>query len=219
MSKIDIYFVRHGETYFNLFHRIQGACDAHLTPRGIKDAKKAGKRLSHIKFDQAYSSDLMRAVTTAKYILKANPSKLTRPILTRAFEEENFGYFEGQDINFVVHTVGGPLGFNTYNGMISKLGFNKTAEMLKKADPYHLAEDSHDMAKRFVPGIKYIKEHAKDGDKILVAAHGSIIRCIVAHYSNLDVGKNILNGSVSKMSIINGKPRMDYYDSVKPIVK
>lgn len=38
MKKI-LYLMRHGQTLFNLQHKIQGWCDAPLTPLGIKQAQ------------------------------------------------------------------------------------------------------------------------------------------------------------------------------------
>ena len=35
--------MRHGQTYFNIWHKIQGWCDSPLTPEGIKQAQNAGK--------------------------------------------------------------------------------------------------------------------------------------------------------------------------------
>lgn len=40
MKKI-LYLMRHGQTLFNLQHKIQGWCDAPLTPLGIKQAQMA----------------------------------------------------------------------------------------------------------------------------------------------------------------------------------
>lgn len=39
MSKL--YLMRHGETYFNIWHKIQGWCDSPLTPNRINQAKAA----------------------------------------------------------------------------------------------------------------------------------------------------------------------------------
>lgn len=36
-----LYLMRHGQTLFNLQHKIQGWCDAPLTPLGIKQAQMA----------------------------------------------------------------------------------------------------------------------------------------------------------------------------------
>ena len=49
--------MRHGQTLFNLQHKIQGWCDSPLTELGIKQAKVAEKWFKDhdITFDHAYS--------------------------------------------------------------------------------------------------------------------------------------------------------------------
>lgn len=53
MTTFSVYFVRHGQTYLNKYHRIQGWADSPLTDKGIADAKHAGDRLKVIPFDAA----------------------------------------------------------------------------------------------------------------------------------------------------------------------
>ncbi len=55
--KKTLYLMRHGQTLFNLQHKIQGWCDSPLTELGIKQAKVAGKWFKDhdITFDHAYS--------------------------------------------------------------------------------------------------------------------------------------------------------------------
>lgn len=43
--KKTLYLMRHGQTLFNLQHKIQGWCDAPLTPLGIKQAQMAKRIL------------------------------------------------------------------------------------------------------------------------------------------------------------------------------
>lgn len=38
-----IYLMRHGQTYFNLWHKIQGWVDLPLTEEGINQAKEMGR--------------------------------------------------------------------------------------------------------------------------------------------------------------------------------
>lgn len=38
-----IYLMRHGQTYFNVWHKIQGWCDSPLTEEGINQAKEMGR--------------------------------------------------------------------------------------------------------------------------------------------------------------------------------
>ena len=71
---VNIYMVRHGETYFNLLHRFQGWSDAPLTEKGIQDGYAAGTRLANVHFDGAYSSGLTRTIHTSQYILVNNKS-------------------------------------------------------------------------------------------------------------------------------------------------
>ena len=56
--KKTLYLMRHGQTLFNLQHKIQGWCDSPLTELGIKQAKVAEKWFKDhdITFDHAYSS-------------------------------------------------------------------------------------------------------------------------------------------------------------------
>ncbi len=53
-----LYLMRHGETLFNVQHKIQGWCDSPLTARGIQQAQIAGEylRAAGVTFDHAFSS-------------------------------------------------------------------------------------------------------------------------------------------------------------------
>lgn len=199
---INIYLVRHGQTYLNKYFRIQGSANAPLTVKGVADAVDAGKRLSKIKFDHAYSSDMPRAYDTGKYILQQNPSSLEEPIMDTAFREENFGYFEGNDSEQAWHQIGGPKGMGSYGEMIDKLGMGGTADLIAEADPYGDAETDGDIRARFMPGLKKVIQNAKDGENVLIAAHGTIIRWAIDQFadSSIDVSESILNGSVSKLT-------------------
>ena len=59
---ITVYFVRHGQTYLNRYHRVQGWSDAPLTSQGQTDAKRTGKVLNGVGFDYLFSSDLARTM-------------------------------------------------------------------------------------------------------------------------------------------------------------
>lgn len=69
MEKI-LYLMRHGQTLFNLEHKIQGWCDSPLTELGINQAKIAGRYFTDnkIKLDHCYAStseDTLELVTGA----------------------------------------------------------------------------------------------------------------------------------------------------------
>lgn len=215
---INIYLVRHGQTYLNKYNRIQGIANAPLTDKGINDAIDAGKRLSEIHFDHAYSSDMPRAFDTGKYVLAQNSSSLEEPIKKVAFREENFGYFEGNDGDAAWHQIGGPDGLDSYPKMIAKLGMGGTADLIASRDPYGDAENNEDLLNRFIPGLQEVIKEANDGENILIAAHGTIIRWAVDQFKDdsIDVSVPIQNGSVSKLvASPDGKQiSVEYYNNV-----
>lgn len=61
-----VYLIRHGQSEANLKRFVGGQLDVNLTPQGVTDAKKAGEILKGLHFDRIFSSDLSRAVETAK---------------------------------------------------------------------------------------------------------------------------------------------------------
>mgnify|MGYP001172346015 FL=1 len=71
MAQFSIYFVRHGQTFFNLYNRMQGWSDSPLTEYGQATATKVGQALANTAFDYYYSSDSKRAIDTAQLIRQA----------------------------------------------------------------------------------------------------------------------------------------------------
>lgn len=96
MTKINIYLVRHGQTYYNIYNKLQGWSNSPLTDQGYQDAEKAGQRLKDVHFDAAFCSDLTRAVETAQTILDENKAdSVKEPTTAPYFREEFYGSYEG----------------------------------------------------------------------------------------------------------------------------
>lgn len=93
--KKTLYLMRHGQTLFNVQHKIQGWCDAPLTDLGKKQAQIAGRYFqeNHIVFDHAYSSTSERACDTLEIVTDFK-MPYTR---VKGLKEWNFGVFEGKD--------------------------------------------------------------------------------------------------------------------------
>lgn len=90
-KEVKLYFVRHGETHFNVEKRLQGFCDSPLTDKGIEQAKSLGIGLSDIEFNAVYASESQRVVDTARYAIgHRNIPIITDPRL----KEMNFGVLE-----------------------------------------------------------------------------------------------------------------------------
>jgi len=94
MNKMQIAFVRHGVTTWNLEGRRQGTHDFELTEDGISQAKMIGETLAslNVPFKIIYTSPLKRAVQTAQII--ANRLGLQTTIYQQ-LHELDFGCWTG----------------------------------------------------------------------------------------------------------------------------
>lgn len=98
---MKLYIVRHGETAFNKEKIIQGHCDVDLNEAGLQQAKLLAKRISKVRFDYVYSSDLKRVRKTTGEILKFQKCPVR---YTRKLRERNMGIFQGKKLEeYVEH--------------------------------------------------------------------------------------------------------------------
>ena len=94
---MNLYVVRHGETQWNIEHKVQGVTDIPLTQKGKDQAKELQDLVKSLNIDVVISSPLMRARETAKILVD---SKL--PINTDdRIKERDWGMNEGAIINTV----------------------------------------------------------------------------------------------------------------------
>jgi len=90
--KTRICFIRHGETDWNVAHRIQGQTDVQLNETGRSQALAMAFNAAHYDFSAIYSSDLMRAFDTAEMVAKGRLIEVIPLVLLR---ERHFGIFQG----------------------------------------------------------------------------------------------------------------------------
>lgn len=87
------YFVRHGETEWNVEGRVCGRTDVLLSDAGRRQAWLLAQRLKPIPFDAFYSSPLRRALDTAHLIGEAMGKQ---PLVDARLAELNYGTWEGR---------------------------------------------------------------------------------------------------------------------------
>ena len=87
------YFVRHGQTVWNVENKICGATDSPLTELGHQQAIKTGEMIKEmgLEIDQIICSPLSRAADTAKHISEIIQVPLR---VEERFKEQNFGKYE-----------------------------------------------------------------------------------------------------------------------------
>jgi 2,3-bisphosphoglycerate-dependent phosphoglycerate mutase len=88
-SPLELWLVRHGQTTANADGILSGWLDVPLTELGEAQARFAARHLVGIRFDGVWSSDLARALATARIAWG-------EPIPDRRLRELHFGELEGR---------------------------------------------------------------------------------------------------------------------------
>lgn len=160
-QKTKIYFVRHGQSEWNVANKICGASDIPLTQQGIEQAKSAGEKIKQmgIKIDEIRYSPLMRAACTAEEIARIiNAPLIKEPRLT----EQCFGKYEGTPRDSEEFLVAKGEFINDFDGGESML---------------HLAQ-------RIYNFLDDLKQNG-GGKNYLLVAHNGISRVIHSYFYNM----------------------------------
>ena len=89
-----LYIIRHGQTDWNVRHRLQGKTDIPLNENGRRMAGEARDKYRDIRFDICFSSPLLRAYETAQIVLEGRGV----PVITdERLSEMGFGIYEGME--------------------------------------------------------------------------------------------------------------------------
>jgi probable phosphoglycerate mutase len=89
LRRLELWLVRHGESLANTGGRLSGWSDVPLSERGEDQARALGPLLEDREFDGVWSSDLARALTTARLAFG-------EPTIDERLREMNFGELEGR---------------------------------------------------------------------------------------------------------------------------
>lgn len=177
-----IYLVRHGQTLFNVHHKIQGTCDSPLTKLGIKQAKAVRNYFTrnNIKFDAAFCSTQERASDTLE-IITNHQLPYTR---LKQLREKSHGEYEGQD-EFMLPW---------------RRGFSRKNDAMEP--------DAH-VESRMENAITTIIDSTKNNNTILIVGHGTALRlftqAINPNFSGYD------NCGITKISAIDNQLHFDGY--------
>lgn len=206
MRQFTLYLIRHGQTYYNIYNKLQGWSNSPLTEKGWQNAQAAGERLKNIKFAAAFCSDLPRAELTTREILKHNlqpnpPSPTVSPL----FREQFYGYFEGTDMNQAWYVAGAPHGVPNFKAIVEKYSIGQAKDFLKAADPFHQAENNQEYWQRLDQGIALIRQTSaiRDNSNVLLVSHGNTLLSLVERFGEgkFDVTQRPANGSLTKLSV------------------
>src|SRR5260370_38760092 len=90
--------VRHGQSDWNLKNLFTGWKDPDLSPKGVEEARSAGRALKAVgRFDVAFTSALTRAQHTLKLLLDEIGQTELPTIADQALNEPDYGDLSGLD--------------------------------------------------------------------------------------------------------------------------
>ncbi len=154
------YFIRHGETVWNVENKICGATDIELTPKGHEQAIETGKKILEmgIKADMILTSPLVRASETARHISEMTGIPMS---VEQRLIEQNFGRYESTPRD-------GAEFHEAKKDMASRFGTGES--MLQVAHRiYNLLDD------------------IKAGDKVyILVAHNGIARIVESYFREMN---------------------------------
>lgn len=155
------YIVRHGETDWNVEKRMQGHSDRLLTLLGKQQAKELSEKLKDVKFDEVFSSDLLRAKETAE-IIALEKKMIVKT--TQALREKRYGELEGKKWEETQH--------------LYKEWQNLTANEKWTFTAVKDEESNEEAAQRL---LLFLRETsiAFPGKTILLVSHGGLIRMLL----------------------------------------
>lgn len=188
---MNLYLVRHGQSIANSNKTHSGWSQIPLTEKGRSDAERAGQYLRTLHFDRVYSSDLRRAVETARFALPG-----CEPVQLPVLRERNVGSLAGRPFTECAAEYGdaylkhrAALDFTAYGGENHEMHMARVREFLTMLE--------------------------KDPAESVVAfTHGHFILCAVETVLNAKIPHNLFrcsNGSITILSFEEGRWRLDTY--------
>jgi probable phosphoglycerate mutase len=161
--------VRHGETHWNVAARIQGHGDSPLTAAGEAQAAAIAGRLAGERLDRIVSSDLGRALQTARAIA----TRTGHPVEPDArFRERNYGVAEGL----------------TYGEIGER--YPEVFSRVRDADPDYAVpggESRRQLFERVRDAFEALAR-AAGGERVAVVCHGGVLAALYRHVHGIPVG-------------------------------
>ncbi len=190
--------VRHGESAWNLENRFTGWTDVDLSPKGVEEAKAAGRLMKEegYDFDLCYTSYLKRAIHTLNYALDEMDRAWLPVIKTWKLNERHYGALQGLNKADTAAKYGEAQvkiwrrSFDIQPPVLEPEDDRNPAKQLmyrnEAAAELPLTESLKDTIARAVPYYeKEILPHILRGERVIIAAHGNSLRALVKYFEGL----------------------------------
>jgi len=216
---IKVVFIRHGESTWNRENRFTGWTDVDLSPRGIEEAREAGRLLGQAGyiFDVAFTSVLKRAIRTLWIVQESLDLHWIPDIKDWRLNERHYGALQGLNKAETAARYGDEQVHQW------RRGFSVRPPALNPSDPRipHLDRRYSGLASSMLPLTESLEDtmvrtmacwnesilpQIMAGQRVLVVAHGNTLRALVKHLDRLS------DDEVMELNIPTGVPLVYEFD-------
>ena len=202
--------IRHGQSAWNLENRFTGWWDVDLTAQGVDEARAAGRLMAEkgLDFDACFTSLQTRAIKTLNLALE-EMQRLWLPVEKDwRLNERHYGGLTGLDKAETAAKHGDE------QVKIWRRSFDVPPPPMEAGSPFDLAQDRR-YAGITVPATESLKDTIarvlpywdatiapalRDGQRVLISAHGNSLRALVKHLSG------IADADITGLEIPTGQP-------------
>ena len=223
---MKLVLIRHGESAWNLENRFTGWKDVDLSPKGVEEAKSAGKALKEMNlvFDVAYTSYLKRAIKTLNIVLEEMDELYIPVYKSWRLNERHYGGLQGLNKAETAKKYGDEqvhIWRRSFD--VAPPSIDKNSEYYPKSDRRYanladsdipLGESLKDTIARVLPyWHSDISKSLQEGKNVIVAAHGNSLRALIKYLLNIS-NEDILN-----LNLTTGKPLIFEMDKDLKVLK
>ncbi|MEG8027386.1 2,3-diphosphoglycerate-dependent phosphoglycerate mutase [Sphingomonas aerolata] len=201
--------IRHGQSSWNLENRFTGWWDVDMTAKGEAEAKAAGELMAAkgLDFDQTFVSLQTRAIKTLNIALEAM-GRLWLPVEKDwRLNERHYGGLTGLDKAETAAKHGDAQvhiwrrSFDVPPPLEDGSEFDLSKDRRYDGITIPKAESLKDTIDRVLPyWDARIAPALKDGQRVLISAHGNSLRALVKHLSNIP------DDEITSLEIPTGQP-------------
>lgn len=178
---MKVYYVRHGQTDWNLARKMQGGgTEKDLNETGLNQAEETRKELENVNYDIVIRSPMHRAEQTAEII---NQGRNVPIIVDERMRERKLGELEG-------HPITDEMESRIWNYELNA--------------PINGGESLHEFEKRILDFLEDIKQKYKD-KTVLIVAHGGVAKVIKAHLYGMPESKDLSEIGMKNCEIIEAE--------------
>jgi 2,3-bisphosphoglycerate-dependent phosphoglycerate mutase len=202
--------IRHGQSSWNLENRFTGWWDVDVTEKGIEEARAAGRLMAEkgLDFDQCFTSLQTRAIKTLNLALE-EMHRLWLPVEKDwRLNERHYGGLTGLNKAETAEKHGDA------QVHIWRRSFDVPPPPMEAGSAYDMTQDRR-YAGIEIPETESLKDTIarvlpywesrivpalKDGQRVLISAHGNSLRALVKHLSGIP------DDEITTLEIPTGQP-------------